>query len=78
MVRSSFDSVPVGRRVVVRYLIEDGQRATDALGELTARDQATVTVLTRRGEVVIDRATIVAAKPVPPAPPRRLRRRPTA
>lgn len=75
MSRSTFDSVPVGQRVVVRYLIEDGERATDALGELTARDAASVTVQTRRGEVVIARSTIVAAKEVPPPPPRRRPRR---
>lgn len=77
MSRSTFDALPLGQRVVVRYLIEDGERATDALGELTARDDAAVTVQTRRGEVVIQRSTIVAAKPVPPAlPPRRPRRSP--
>lgn len=59
--------VPVGRRVVVRHLIEDGDRATDALGELVDRDQETVTVRTRRGTVRIELAQVVAAKEVPPS-----------
>lgn len=68
-------SWPLGTRVVVRYLIEGG--ATDALGDLTAIDADRCTVATRRGEVVIPVASIVAAKPVPPAPIRRLRPAPT-
>ncbi|MEO5834902.1 MAG: ferrous iron transport protein A [Nakamurella sp.] len=68
-------SLPLGTRVVVRYLIESG--ATDALGELTALDADRCTVTTRRGDVVIPVASIIAAKPVPPAPIRRLRPAPT-
>ncbi|MDO5740457.1 MAG: hypothetical protein Q4P07_09945 [Ornithinimicrobium sp.] len=57
-----------GTRVVVRYLIEDGRRATDALGELVARDDTTVTVLRRSGERVrIPLTEVVVAKEVPPA-----------
>ena len=59
--------VPIGRRVVVRRLIEDGERATDALGELVARDADTVTVRTRKETVRIDLADGVVAKEVPPS-----------
>jgi hypothetical protein len=52
----------------VRYRIEGG--FTDALGDLTRVTDAEVTVATRRGEVVIQLPAVVAAKPVPPAPPR--------
>jgi hypothetical protein len=65
-------ALPAGTRVVVRYRIEGG--FTDALGELVTADRRTCTVATRRGEVVIDGASIVAAKPVPPPPARRQRR----
>lgn len=58
--------MPVGRRVVVRRLIEDGARATDALGELVARDRDSVTVRTRRGTVRIALDEVVIAKEVPP------------
>lgn len=63
--------VPLGQRVVVRYLIEDGARATDALGELVDRDDHRLVVRTKRGEVAIALAAVVAAKPVPPPPARR-------
>lgn len=67
--------VPVGTRVVVRYLIEGGDRATDALGPLTERDEQHLVVDTRRdGPVHIALADVVAAKPVPPPPPPRHRR----
>jgi len=63
----------VGSRVVVRYLIEDGARATDVVGTLTARTATTITVLTARSSVAIPIGKIVAGKPVPPPPPRRHR-----
>lgn len=56
---------PLGRRVVVRHLIEDGDRATDALGELVARDQSSVTVRTRTQTVRIELDQVVLAKEVP-------------
>jgi hypothetical protein len=56
-----------GRRVVVRYLLPTGQ-ATDALGELLSADAETVVVDGKRGVETIARATIVAAKEVPPPP----------
>lgn len=60
-------------RVVVRYLLPTGQ-ATDALGMLLSADESSLTVDGKRGVVTIERATIVAAKEVPPAPAPRLRR----
>ena len=41
-------SIPIGTRVVVRYLLETG-RATDALGYLRSRDAEHVVVETKRG-----------------------------
>ncbi|WP_228386698.1 putative acetyltransferase [Ornithinicoccus halotolerans] len=67
--------VPEGTRVVVRYLIEGGERATDALGELVARRQDAFVVRTRQGDVTVPSDAVVAAKPVPPPPPRRRSRR---
>ncbi len=65
--------VALGTRVVVRYLIEGGERATDALGHITSRTSSHLTVETRTGPVVIPTADIVAGKPIP-APPQRTRR----
>jgi len=61
----------VGHRVVVRR--RAGSRAgrplfTDALGELVEITGTTLTVATRTGPVIIDRAAVVAAKRVPPRP----------
>ncbi|MFJ5860632.1 hypothetical protein ACIQCM_04355 [Pseudarthrobacter sp. NPDC092439] len=58
-----------GTRVVVRYRIEGG--LTDALGHLVARDAGACTIRTRQADVVIPLERVVAAKEVPPAPPRR-------
>lgn len=60
-------------RVVVRYLLPTGQ-ATDALGELLSADDDSLTVDGKRGAVTIARTTVIAAKQVPPAPARRVRR----
>ncbi len=60
---------PLGTRVVVRYRIEGG--LTDALGELVERTGGECTVRTRREDVTIALPLVVAAKEVPPAPPRR-------
>jgi len=54
---------------VVRYRIEGG--LTDALGELVGKADGECTVRTRRADVVVALALVVAAKEVPPAPPRR-------
>jgi N-acetylglutamate synthase len=68
------DSDPVeelrpGMRAVVRARIDDG--LTDALGEIEAIDANTISVRTRHGVKTIERALVVAAKEVPPAPVRR-------
>jgi len=63
----------VGRRVVVRHRLPDGS-ASDALGDLVAADEQRLVIATRRGEVVVARSAVLAAKAVPPAPARRERR----
>ena len=77
-VPASFDAVHIGARVVVRWRLDspaptadDSPSMTDSVGELVARNEATVTVATRRGTVVIARDRIVAAKEIPPKPSRR-------
>lgn len=67
-------AIPIGTRVVVRYLIEDGDRATDALGDLLERTADEVVIRTRRGPEHVPLAQVLLAKPVPPPPPRRQRR----
>ncbi|MHA7210877.1 putative acetyltransferase [Arthrobacter sp. MDT1-65] len=67
-------SLAPGTRVVVRRRVEGG--FTDSLGDLVALDAASCTVRTRRGDDVVALADVTAAKPVPPAPPRRAPRRP--
>jgi hypothetical protein len=64
----------LGTRVVVRYRIDGG--LTDALGELVDKSDGECTVRTRRSDVVIALSLVVAAKEVPPAPPRRTPRAP--
>lgn len=55
----------VGGRVVVRYLLDDG-RATDVVGELVALTTDRLVVRPDgAGPVVVRRAAVVAAKPVP-------------
>jgi len=63
----------LGSRVVVRYLIEDGDRATDVIGILSSRTAESLSVLTHDGRVDIPMGDVVAGKPVPPAPERRRR-----
>jgi len=63
------DGLRPGMRAVVRKRIEHG--VTDALGDIVAIDQDTVSVRTRLGVVVIERAAVVAAKEVPPKSTRR-------
>lgn len=67
-------AIPVGTRVVVRYLIEDGERATDALGELVERTEEHVVIRTRRGSEQVPLSRVLLAKPVPPPPSPRRRR----
>ncbi|WP_104166047.1 hypothetical protein [Arthrobacter sp. SX1312] len=66
-------SFPLGTRVVVRRRVDTG--FTDSLGDLVAIDGTTCTVRTRRGDDVVRLADVTAARPVPPAPPRRAPRR---
>lgn len=66
------EELVVGRRVVVRHRLPDGA-ASDALGELVAADAERLVVATRRGEVVVARRDVLAAKGVPPAPSRAAR-----
>jgi GNAT superfamily N-acetyltransferase len=56
----------VGHRIVVRVRGTTGLR--DVLGDLIEANEDRLRVLTRRGEVDVDRAAIVAGHPVPPAP----------
>lgn len=67
------EDVATGTRVVVRYLIEDGDRATDVLGVLTDRTETHLHVTTKTGAVDIPIKDVVAGKPIPPAPQRRVR-----
>ncbi|MGP9537638.1 putative acetyltransferase [Brachybacterium sp. AOP43-C2-M15] len=65
-----------GRRVVLRYAIDrerspHGETMTDALGTILEADERTVRVMTRRGQVRVPRALVIAAKEVPPPPVRR-------
>ncbi|ERG64439.1 hypothetical protein L332_08250 [Agrococcus pavilionensis RW1] len=74
MTPAELRALPLGTRVVVRYRLHgDTHKATDALGELVHVGDTTCTVATRRGEVVIAIADIIAAKTVPPPPERRPR-----
>ncbi|QNN83188.1 acetyltransferase [Brachybacterium sp. Z12] len=65
-----------GRRVVLRYAIDresapHGESMSDALGTIFGTDETAVRVMTRRGEVSVPRALVIAAKEVPPPPVRR-------
>ncbi len=63
----------VGARVSVRARLEDGTHgATDTLGILRAWEDGVLLVERRDGSVArIREADLLAARPVPPAPPRR-------
>ena len=70
-----------GTRVVLRYAIDreaapHGESMSDALGTILEADEATIQVMTRRGEMRIPRALVIAAKEVPPPPVRRSRAAP--
>lgn len=67
-------SLPLGTRVVVRRREDDGFH--DALGNLTAIDEATCTVDTRKGPMTVPLAMVTRAKTVPPPPERRAPRLP--
>ncbi|HET6563632.1 MAG TPA: GNAT family N-acetyltransferase [Marmoricola sp.] len=77
---SSLGPSCVGLRVVVRRLLPGetgptgGPAMTDVLGMLEEWGGSTLTVRTEDGtRVVVERAHVVAGKPVPPRPPVRLR-----
>lgn len=61
-----------GIRVVVR--LHEGAGATDALGNLVSTDDDGCVISTTRGEVRVTFDSVIAAKPVPAAPPPRPRR----
>lgn len=63
--------LPLGTRMVVRFRIDGG--LTDALGELSARDDVGCTIATRSGTVAIKYDDVQLAKAVPPPPTRRTR-----
>jgi ribosomal protein S18 acetylase RimI-like enzyme len=70
----------IGRRVVVRATVGDeigpsgGPALTDTLGLLESWDETTIGVRKADGTLVtIARADVVAAKPIPPRPGRRIR-----
>ncbi|RZU60997.1 putative acetyltransferase [Zhihengliuella halotolerans] len=76
----SFDDLPAGERIVVRYRLRasgHGPTLSDALGTFTGietdDDGAVVVIETRSGAVKVPLADITHAKQVPPAPPRRRR-----
>jgi hypothetical protein len=71
--RQFLATAPAGTRVVVRYRIDGG--FTDALGDLLECGETECTVRTRTTDVGIPLDRVVAAKQVPPAPPRRGPRR---
>ena len=56
---------------MVRYRIDGG--VTDALGDLTGRDDDSCTIRTRSGDVTVSFADVELAKQVPPPPARRPR-----
>ena len=58
----------VGERIVVRTRTSTG--FVDVLGDLLEVTQATLLIRTRRGERTVERDTITAGHPVPPAPAR--------
>lgn len=71
---AAFLALPLGSRVVVRYRV--GELATDALGLLVRMTDTDCEIRTRRGDVTVRLADIIAAKQVPPAAQRRTARLP--
>lgn len=68
-----------GTRVVLRYEIDrestpHGESMTDALGTILSTEETEIWVMTRRGQVCVPRASVIAAKEVPPPPSRPARR----
>lgn len=72
--RRRLAEAPIGTRMVVRYRLADGY--SDVLGTLEQRDDASVTIRTRRALVRVLLVEVVAAKQVPdPPPPRSAKQR---
>lgn len=77
-----FATLPVGRRVVVRYRLPahgapaGAPRHSDALGQFMGFQGPAVRILARSGEVLVPLASVTHAKEVPEAPPRRNPRAP--
>lgn len=64
--------VAEGTRVVIRYRLHgEAESATDALGFVSAKSATHIVIATVRGLTTIALADVIAAKSVPPAPPRR-------
>ena len=61
-----------GTRVVIRYRLHNqAERATDALGYVSAKSDTQIVIATVRGLTTIDLADVIAAKEVPPPPARK-------
>lgn len=64
-----------GTRAAIRTQIDPrpthGPRLTDTVGEIIGLDEETVCLSTRKGEVVLRRDLVVAARAIPPKPTRR-------
>lgn len=67
MSEESLASVPVGQRVTVRRLSDDG-RPTDTVGVVTDRDDDSVTLETRQGPVRVPLSSVQVFRLVVPAP----------
>ncbi len=67
MSEESLASVPVGQRVSVRRLCDDG-RPTDTVGVVTERDEESVTLETRQGPVRLLLSNVQVFRLVVPAP----------
>lgn len=64
------DASHVGRRVSIRRWVDDDgtQRPSDVVGDLQDADEVSFTVRRRSGEVVlVDRATVLGSRLLPPA-----------
>jgi len=66
----SISASDVGSRVMVRKAIAEG--FTDVVGDLVEWSGDSLTIITRRGPVVVAQNSIVAGKRVPPAQPRKV------
>jgi hypothetical protein len=70
--RVQISPADVGSRIMVRRRLTDGRAGFgDVVGDLLSWQDAALTIRTRDGVVVVDEATVVAGKTVPPPVPRR-------